>query len=93
MPEETREPVRLEGARLERVRRDLTAAIDHALSLAEVVTRELHLEIRADDVTQVRIYPGNARAVFYNNGLCIGVIEDPPGVSRPCGPREGVQQA
>jgi len=88
MPEE----VRLVGNRLDRVRRHFMSVTDHAFSLAEVVIRELQLDIPADDVTRIQIYPGNARVVLRSNGICVGVYEDPPGICRPCGPKEGVIQ-
>ena len=84
MPEE----VRLVGNRLDRVRRHFMSVTDHAFSLAEVVIRELQLDIQADDISRIDIHPRNARAIIYDNSNCVGVYEDPPGICRPCGPKE-----
>jgi hypothetical protein len=89
-----KEPVHLKGTELETARRALTDAQETLLSLAGLVLRALESDRKVEHVRRIVVHPGNAKAVFYNDaGLCIGVVEDPPGVCRPCGPNENVQWA
>jgi hypothetical protein len=91
--------VRLDGERLEQMRRHLTLAQDQLMSAAEVVLSEIGSEHGVEDVSKISLsintenHPSGPRACkeFWaatgpDSFATIGSYRDPPGIcsSQPC---------
>jgi hypothetical protein len=78
------EGVQLKGVHLSRARRHAMVAQDELLSLASIALSSVSSKLTADDIKEIRITPNNMKAIFVENGKCVAVYEDPPGICRPC---------
>jgi hypothetical protein len=82
--------VQLEGERLERMRRHVSQAHDHLMSIADIVLPAIGSERVAEEITEIKISinaentasgPREIVAMIFDEfGQCAGTYRDPPGV-------------
>jgi len=82
--------VELMGEEKERADHLCKEAERSLLDIAEIVFRALDID---EDRTQLRLVlkPGNTVVAIFRAGTggpCLGVLENPPGICRPCNPGE-----
>jgi hypothetical protein len=75
--------VQLEGEELERLRKAMRDVDEAVHASAEVADRALGKDA-ASTVRLVIFLPGNEKQIHSDGDNCLYVMENPPGITRPC---------
>ena len=82
------EPIHLSGSELQRTREAVGVAMKNLKHVADAVLEKLgrgKLPLGRKGIATIVIKPRNDKIILVDDdGHCVGVYEDPPGVCRPC---------